>query len=275
MKYEVEEKIGSRAMEQIDREADARFAAFSQRLHERYLDPMTRMSLGPAIVGAETSTERMALRVRLAAEAQLGGHTPRPQAPLDSLASIQIHESALNNLVHQFDLDGQTMTLPEIRARLAQRLNRPDIAKVASEHDDLTVTFARQDAATVRLEKGQAVITLSIARLAKPPYAWDNFRVQAFYRPQPEGRLANLVREEVIHLSGPRLTTRNQVALRGIFGTAFSENHPLKLMPEAVINDPRLAGLAVTQFVIDDGWIGLAVGREPRTAKAARGAATK
>jgi hypothetical protein len=275
MSYEVEEKIGAQAIRQVDDEAGARFAAFSRRLHNSVLDPLTRLSLGPAIVSAETSTERMALRVRLAAEAQLGGHTPRPQAPADSLASVQIHETALNNLVHQLDLDGQTMTLPELRQRLAQRLNRPEIAKVSSEHDDLSITFARQDAASVRLQNGQVIIALCIARLSKSPYSWDNFRVEACYHPEPEGRSADLVRHEVIHLTGQRLTTRSQVALRGIFGTAFSENHPLKLTPDAIVNDPRLAGLAVTQFVVEDGWVALAIGRELRTAKAPRGPIAK
>jgi hypothetical protein len=208
----------------------------------------------------------MALRVRLAAEPQLGGHTPRPQAPGDSLASIQLHETALNNFVHQLDLDGQTLTLPELRHRVAQRLNRPAIAAGDRENDDLSIRFAAQDAVSVRCQNGQVVITLSIVWMSKPPRTWENFRVQAFYRPQPRGRSAELVRDEVIHLTGPRLGMRTQIALRGIFGTTFAENHPLELLPDTIIKDPRLAGLAVTQFVVEDGWIGIAIGREPRTA---------
>ena len=80
------------------------------------------------------------------------------------------------------------------------------------------------------------------------------------YRPQVEGRTAELVRDGGIQLSGTRLNTGAQIALRGVFAKAFPKNTPLKLTPREFAEDPQLADLAVTQFTIDDGWIGLALG---------------
>ena len=63
--------------------------------------------IDPTSIGMETSADRLTMRLRLAADHQLGAHTPRPRAPSDSLASFQIHESAFNNLVSQLDLNGR------------------------------------------------------------------------------------------------------------------------------------------------------------------------
>jgi hypothetical protein len=47
--------------------------------------------------------------------------------------------------------------------------------------------------------------------------------------------------------------------LQTIFGKVFPEGGYLSL-GNRYADDPRLAGLMITQLVIDDGWIGLAVG---------------
>ena len=52
----------------------------------------------------------MNVRLRLASDHQLSGHTPRPRAMAGSLASLQVHESLLNNVLEQLRLEGRTMT---------------------------------------------------------------------------------------------------------------------------------------------------------------------
>ena len=48
-------------------------------------------------VEMKTTTERLGGAIRVAGENQLGSHTPRPRAVSDSLASVQVHETALTN----------------------------------------------------------------------------------------------------------------------------------------------------------------------------------
>ena len=38
-------------------------------------------------------------------------------------------------------------------------------------------------------------------------------------------------------------------------------------MPEQIVEEPKLKEAAITQFVIDDGWIGLALGPRPTVAR--------
>ena len=51
-----------------------------------------------------------------------------------------------------------------------------------------------------------------------------------------------------------------RVALRGVFARIFLKNRPWTLSPEMLIDHPKLADVAFTQFVIDGGWIGAALG---------------
>jgi hypothetical protein len=189
----------------------------------------------------------------------LGSHTPRPQAPADSLASFQVHESVLNNVVQRLELDGRTFTLPELGRHIAARLSRPAPKDENPDHDDVLIMFAPKNAVRVRCIDGRIEITVSIAKLAKESRSWKDFQVRAFYRPEVNGRSAELARDGVIELSGRRLNTGAQIVLRGVFSRAFSKTTPWKLTPERLLTDPALADTSITQFVVDDGWIGVAL----------------
>lgn len=266
IRREVEWKVASRAKRQIDEEANAGLGQLDERLKQRALQPLAAMWLGPTMISSQTTGDRLTMRVRLASPEQLGSHTPRPQAPADSLASCQVHESALNNVLQQMKLQGGTFTLAELRRQIADRFNAPGLLEAELDRDDLSITFAEHDAVQVRCRDGRIIVTLSIAELSKSPRRWSDFQVSAVYRPETDGLSVRLVRDGVVELDAGDLSTRSQIALRGIFSKTFSKNRPWELTPEDFTSNPRMAGLAVTQFVVRDGWIGLALGPD-RTAR--------
>jgi hypothetical protein len=269
MNSEGEERVYSRAKHQIDVETDARLTGLAQQIQTRLMEPLSDLALGPMLVSAETTAHRVALRLRLASDEQLGAHTPRPMAPADSLASFQIHESALNNIVEQLGLNGTRFTVSELRRRISERLHQPLAAEGEGDHDDVTITFAPQNAVQVRCRNGQVGIILAVAKVTKGAEAWENFEVRAFYRPKLGDHAVELSREDVVQLIGGQLGTRSQIALRGIFSKAFSNKRPISILPDKVARDPRLAGLSVTQLVLEDGWLSLALGHERVAAKQA------
>jgi len=257
---EAEERISARTRERIDDEVYAKLNNSVGELRERLFVPLERMQIRPDTISAETSPQRMSMRLRLASADQASGYTPRPRAPGDSLSSFQIHESAINNVLAQLHLDGQTMTLPELSKYVSQKLNRADAWAVDPEHEDVSVTFAPQNAIAVRCRDGQLLLTLSIARLAKGARSWKDFQVRVAYRPEVRGRSAELVRDGVVQLISTRLNNAGQIAVRGIFSRAFSKSHRWNLTPGTFVEAPQLADLAITQFDIDDGWMGIALG---------------
>ncbi len=167
-------------------------------------------------------------------------------------------------------MEGRKFTLPQLMERISERFQRPNIWQIKPEYEDLTVTFAEKDAVTVHCQDGQAILTLYIKEMSKEPRQWDDFQVRVFYRPQVNGRSAELVRDGVIHLIGQQLNNGAQIALRGIFSKAFPKDETIKLTPERLLVDPKLQDLAITQFVIDDGWIGFAVGPKQFALKTAQ-----
>lgn len=253
-------KVANRARQRIDSEAHDRLTEMVNNLNRNVFGPLVNMALEPTMVEAQTTEQRMTMRLRIAGEDQLGSYTPRPQAPEKSLASFQINESMLNNALQRLQLEGRTFTLPQLVQRISERFQRPNTWPVNPDYEDLTVTFAKKDAVTVRCQEGQAILTLNITELSKEPRQWENFQVRVFYRPQVNGRSAELVRDGAIHLIGQRLNNNAQIALRGIFAKAFPRSETIRLTPERLLIDPKLQDLAITQFVVDDGWIGFAVG---------------
>ncbi len=179
------------------------------------------------------------MRLRLGGEDQLGSHTPRPPALSDSLCSLQIHESVINNGIQRLRLDGCTFTLPELSRHIAASLNCPPPFPANSENDDVKITFAKQNSVVVRCQDGQVVLTLSVARLRKGTrYRWSNFQVRAVYQPLVHGRSAQLVRENVIQLTGtehglandpPRRLRSRSIAKNSVGAVAAEDHQPAEV----------------------------------------------
>jgi hypothetical protein len=261
MSREVERKVAIRASRRIDEEADLRLNRLDEKFRLNVLKPLANLSLGPTMIDAQTTDERLTMRLRLADQEQLGACTPRPRAPAESLLSCQIHESAFNNAIEQMELDGRTLTLADLRGRIAKVLNRPEMLEADPPRREVTLTFADQDAVRVRFQDGRIAVYLSIARLSSRAGHWSDFEVRVYYRPQVDGRSLELVRDGVVELVA-RQRLRSQIPLRAIFCKTFSANDSFRPIPKLLTTDPRTEGLAVTQFVVDDGWIGIAFGQQ-------------
>ena len=57
-----------------------------------------------------------------------------------------------------------------------------------------------------------------------------------------------------------KLTVGDQIALRGVFSKVLSKNRPFNLINNKIASAPSLRDLKVTQFVVDDGWMAIAIG---------------
>jgi hypothetical protein len=58
--------------------------------------------------------------------------------------------------------------------------------------------------------------------------------------------------------------------LHNVFNTVLAEDRRLPLVELENPHDPRLAGLMITQMVLEDGWLGMAVGPASGTRTAER-----
>jgi hypothetical protein len=263
---EVEQKVASRAGSQVDAEVNGRLQRAEDAVRQQIIAPLENMGVASDPVAMETTAQRLIMRLRLAGMNQLGGHTARPQAPSDSLASMQVHESALNNVLDQLQLDGKTFALPELFNQLSDRVGQ-DIPTPSDLPSNVSVTFATHDAVRVRCEQGTIRVTLAIAAFSDGSQEWRNFDISATYVPEIEHLHARLVRQGPIELGGEAYKGQPEVKLRAIFAKVLPRDRKLDLVPALVAENPHLVDLCLTQCVIDDGWIGIALGPDRTVAR--------
>ena len=72
--------------------------------------------------------------------------------------------------------------------------------------------------------------------------------------------------EEIRAKHGPVAPVLLEGDVPAWFVCGYRELHQVTSDSQLFARDPRLAGLQITQFVIDDGWLGLAVGPRRTTA---------
>ncbi len=257
-RIEVEQKVAMRARDQLDAEVRPRLVKAAEKFQSKQLATLDRLGLELAPVSLSTTEERVVARYRVASAQQLGAHTPRPRAPSDSWFSLQLHQSALNNVLEKMDLNGRVFALPELFAWIAKKLDRPQMATVDDLPEDVHMKFAAQDAVRLRCQADRIEVTFALTELTQAGKRWRNFTVRTFYRPESKELSPCFVRDSMIYLEGKSHKGKAEPVLRAIFSKVLSRSRDIRLLDEEVTSDPRFQDLEITQFGIDDGWIALA-----------------
>jgi hypothetical protein len=224
--------------------------------------PLQQLGLEPEAVDMKTTAERLVVRYRLAGHSQLGASTPRPQAPGDSLLSVQIHESAMNNIADSLGLRGRQYELRSLFRAVAAKFGKTDYVVPEDVPEDVVIQMADDEPIRFIIDGDRVEIKLRIAMLCNGRrQVWKNFEVRAVYGPVSDGLQVQIVRDGYINLKGKRLSLRDQVALRGIFSKVLAQQPDIDFM-QKLAEDPRLKKMRVLQYVMRDGWVGIAIGHE-------------
>ncbi len=268
---EADQKLSNRARTQFDSSVGQRVQEAEAKFKRDVWRRAEQLGVEATPVSYATTEERVVVRMRVAGDQQLGAHTPRPRAPSDSLMSVQLHQSAVNNGLERLDLAGRRFSIEELFSWINRKLDRPQLQMPDDLPDNLFITFATKDPVVVRFNGGRAELCLAIAELTQGRNHWRNFGVRAWYKPETEDLQAGLMRDSGIRLEGEAIKGKPEVLLRGIFSRVLSANRRITLVAEEFAKDARVKDLAITQFAIDDGWIGLAAGPKRAPATAQRG----
>lgn len=257
--WEAENRMAWRIGETIDEQSQEAIERVRVQFATHFYGPMQQLQLDPVPLEMRTTDQRVIARYRLAGHHQLAAHTPRPLAPGDSVLSVQVHESALNNVIEQLGWNGRRVSLQEVYEELGALFALPQIQTPADLPDDVMLRFADRNPLRLSFRDGRATLTLGLSELSQGRNRWRNFVVRVHYQPSPEDPQADLVRDQYVELMG-RLAFRDQLALRGIFSRVFSREKPIDAISRRLAEDPRLAGLTLRQLEINDGWLAVAIG---------------
>jgi hypothetical protein len=258
-KAEVEAKVAAQAADQVDRETQEAVDRITQRVRERFMDPIANFGIEITPIELTTTDERLVARLRVAGGHQLGSHTPRPRALSDSLASLQLHETALTNAAVSLELDGGRFTAAQLQDLLRKRFPGAAQASATEARQDTVFEFEYRDAVQFHIADGRLELMLKLAAFEHEGRKTRNFIVHAYYVPVVNGLSAELVRDGSLGIEG-RLGSGERARLHNVFNTVLSPDRRLPLVQLEDVTERRLAGLMITQMVLEDGWIGVAIG---------------
>ena len=253
--------MSSEASDRLDRDTHDAMERVRQKLYARFTKRFNEYGLKLTTVEMKTTPERLVARVRVASDDQLGSHTPRPRALSDSLASIQLHESAMNNLATTLGLDGQRLTGAELQQKIHERFPTMSQAQPEEVRRDTVFQFAPKDAVQFHIADGKLELKINFDSVELDGEATSNVTVHAGYAPQVEGLSADLKRDGALGIEG-RISSGERARLHNIFKTVFPPERKLRIANLNDENERRLDGLMITQLVLEDGWLGLAIGPE-------------
>lgn len=253
-------KVVRQVKQRMDSSLEEKLDNFEQKFRDKVLAPIEELALLAEPLDMHTTEQRAVMQLRLANTGQLAAHTLRPYAPSDSVLSLQMHETAINNAMMGLGLDGRRMTMLELFEFITKRLGKTDIEPPVDMPQKAIIHFAKRDAVRVQCQGDRLELVLSVAELAHRRDKIKNFEIHVHFRPVLNGLSVRLVRDGTLQFSGRRLKTGPRVVLHSILGKVLAEDQEYTLVSPKLMLDPRFAGLMVTQLVLEDGWIGLAVG---------------
>ena len=257
---QVQERMRLRAAKMLDEEANEPLFETYGRLQESIIVPLDDLSVEPTTLALKTTEQRLIGEYRLAGLYHASAHTPRPWALQDSLMSVQIHQSAINNAIDGMRLEGRSDSLIDVYRDIYAAFGAADVDIPEELPDDVEVHFAEDEPVRVRFADGLVEVVLRLKRLKTDRRTWKDLVVRNSYMPDASTRRAVLVRHGSVGVKGARLRLGDQIAVRSVFTKVFSQNDEIPLFSERLTESPGLADLGIIQYVIRDGWIAVALG---------------
>ncbi len=250
----ISQNITKREVSQaIDQELQKSASEAEHKFVDRLVGPLAGMNLHPLVVDLQTTEQRMTVRYRVAGNYQLAASSPRPRAWSDSVLSMQVHESTLNNLMEQSLPSEKLLPISELWQRAAGPFGKDPPSDLP---DNVRIMFAETRPIDLRFINNRFELQLNIAALQVDDRLFRNFSVKVNYRPEVQGMSAKLVRDGTPQISGERLGTRDRIPIRVIFSKVFSENRALPLVAEelAQTHDSPTCGSRSSKRV-KVGWL--------------------
>ncbi|GAB5402371.1 MAG: hypothetical protein Aurels2KO_06020 [Aureliella sp.] len=248
---------------EFDRRLNEGLSKAEEELQQRITGPLHRLKLDPMVVSMGTTEQRLDIRYRVAGRHQMASHNPRPRAPSDSLLSMQVHQSTINNTIANLNLGGKTWTLAELAEKMGQVLGQTNWQLGDDVPGDATIRFAESRPAYVDIENGLLRLTLRIQQFQrgdKP--AIGRLIVTSSYMPVADGLSAELIRSGSVEIKFARNTPLAQRLLaRTIFAKVFVSRPRIALISEKWQADERAQGLAVSQLELRDSWLSVAISK--------------
>ncbi len=260
-------RIRQQATDTLDDKVVNQMSKMEQTYNSRWLEPMQDLNLRPVATQLHTVDNKLAIDYRLAGIHQLAAHGFHPQIPAETLVGIQVHESAMNNLLHNLELDGKSGQLIDVMARIAEQLGMDNFEVPMDIPETVMVRFMERESVRIRFYKGKVQLMIQMRQLQNKRVGWRNFAILAEYAPSSDAISGTLERHGVIQILGKGLRLGDRIALQTIFNKVLPSTRTLTLLGENITQHPSMETSGVELFEINQGWLTFAItDKKPVTA---------
>ena len=252
-------KVERMVKEKLDDQVTGELGGLQNNFNAKWLAPMRAMELSPVVVDLDSTEDDLLVQYRLAGQHQLAAFSHRPELAPESILGIQIHESAINNVLEQLDIDGRRCTLPELMTHVATSLGNEDYVAPEEVPEDVIVELAAHESVRMRFHNGKASILLHIRELSSKRLKFRNFAILVTYSPVNEKIDARLARTGIIQIAGRGLKLGDRIALQAVFNKVFSKARPVSIFSADMVANENLSECDVEHFTVGDGWLSLSL----------------
>ncbi len=261
VRTEMESRVSSEASDSLDRETHEAMERARKNIYGRFTERFEQYGIKLTTIEMKSTPERLVARLRVASDDQLASHTPRPRALSDSLASLQLHETALTNSAVTLGLDGQRLTGAELQQKMREQFPKVVLKDAADVHRDTVFQFAPKNAVQIHIKDGRFELAVAFDNVQLDGDDMPNVIVHAYYTPSVDGLNAELARDGALGVEG-QISGTERARLHNIFQQVLPPERKLTLIHLGDQPELHLDGLMITQLVLEDGWVGIAIGPE-------------
>ncbi len=268
----VEEKLKNMTRSRVDEEISERLNQAQTLFLQQVITPLNLLELEPTPIELRTTQDEAIVRYRIAGRDQMAAFTARPEADPGNLFSMQIHESAINNLLGKININGKRFTAKEFVEHLRELIGPTDFMANASpaKNPDADFTFASIEGIHVAFNDDKLELSLNLAQLnLGKSQRWRNFTVTAIYIPRVNGLNIRFIQDANcgLRLGGSRLGIADEVSLRTVFNSTFPESFSVPPLTQVAPAHIHLADLEISQLVFSHGWVGVSLSKRESDSK--------
>ncbi|QEG20564.1 hypothetical protein [Mariniblastus fucicola] len=253
-------RVETGAKQRVEQEVNDLVQQLRKGIHEVVLSRLISMDLEPETVQLSTSNQRIVGRYRVAGRDQMAAWQPRPTDFESDLLTVQFHQSALNNLIERFGINGKKFDAITLGQHIEKITGIPYESK--NTEAEATFQFEKYDGVRVDFEDGIASVTFSFRRFqignGRP---WKKIKVTTSFVPKYIGTRVVLDRvnlSEVVS-EGSDLRLADQIAIRGAFKVILDRQYAFDLLPAAVREKVPGLALGIGRLSLAEGWCGVAL----------------
>ncbi|MEM7783821.1 MAG: hypothetical protein AAF623_10740 [Planctomycetota bacterium] len=267
------DKVSKSATRRVEDEVLKQLNKFRSNAQKNLFYKLIAMQLEPKALHMSSTDNQVAIRYRFAGHEQMAANTARPDDNGQNLLSYQIHQSAINNAVARFGLNGKTFDSNELKDHLTnyfpgQGKNNLAGEEVEPESDLETAYFTFPNHDPIRFDFKDnrifVVLNLSSLKIGESGKTYRNLILTTAYQIIPDGMNLSIQQDrDGTSIRGRRLNIGDKATISTLLKKVFRQEYKARALPPKMYDRVQGDQLAVTELILVDGWLSIMVNDAP------------